>query len=82
MKRVKTKHQNSYIKKEVKKATDEAVGYMLPLCYVAMKDEFKFTREQIMAWKKRVDRYSQFISDGVLSFEDIKKDLREAGFNV
>ena len=82
MKRVKTKHHNSGIRKEVRRAADEAVGYMLPLCYVAMKDEFKLTTEQIRAWKERVDRYSDYISQGLISFEDIKKDLREAGFNL
>lgn len=82
MKRVRTKHQNSGVRKEVRRAADEAVGYMLPLCYVAMKDEFGLTVDQIRSWKKRVDRYSSFISDGVLSFEDIKNNLREEGFDV
>lgn len=82
MKRVKTKHKNAQKKKMIHEATNEAIGYMLPIFYVALKDELHVSVEDIRRVKDRIDRYSWYISEGLISFNDIKKDLRKAGFDV
>ena len=82
MKRVKTKHRDSGKKKIIRTATDQAVNYMLMLCYAAMKDELDLDVEQCRAWKTRLDRYAGYLANGTLSFEDIKKDLRKIGLEV
>ena len=82
MKRVKTKHQGAERKKVVRQVTDDVIGYMLPLFYIAMKDELGLTADQVRRVKDRVDRYSAYISSGALTFEDIKQDLRKAGYNL
>lgn len=81
MKRVKTKHQNSERKKAVRQTTNEVIGYMLPLFYICMKDE-GIPVETVRAVKVRVDRYSSYISQGLISFNDIKRDLRKAGYDI
>lgn len=80
MKRVKRKHRGVERQRQIKRSVDEAINLILPICYVAMKDEFGFNVEQIRAWKKRVDRYSSYISQGLVDFDDITDDLLKAGF--
>lgn len=82
MERVKTKHQNSGRKKEIKRITSEAVDYMLTIFYISLKDELDLSVEEVRRVKERIDRYSSYLSDGVLSFNDIKKDLKKAGYNI
>ena len=82
MKRVKTKHRNSQQKKMVHQATNEAIGYMLPIFYISLKDELKLSVEEVRRVKDRIDRYSSYISQGLISFNDIKKDLRKAGYDI
>lgn len=82
MRRVKTKHRNAGRRKMVREATDMAVDYMLCLCYVSMRDEFQLSLDQCRAWKTRMDRYAGYIAEGTISFDDVKRDLRKAGFEV
>lgn len=82
MKRVKTKHQGAGRRKLVKQTTDEAVNYMLILCYAAMKDEFNLDVDQCRAWKTRLDRYAGYLAQKNVSLEDIRKDLRKLGLEI
>lgn len=82
MKRVKTKHQNAERRKAVRQVTNDVVGYMLPLFYIAMKDELGLSVEEVRRVKKTVDRYSDYLSQGLITFNDIKKNLKEAGYDV
>lgn len=82
MKRVKTKHKNSEKKKMIREATNDAIGYMLPIFYISMKDELGLSVEEVRKVKDRIDRYSDYLSQGLISFNDIKKDLRKAGYDI
>lgn len=82
MKRVKTKHQNAERRKAVRQVTDDVVGYILPLFYIAMKDELGLSVEEVRRVKGTVDRYSDYLSQGLITFNDIKKNLKEAGYDV
>lgn len=82
MKRVKTKHKRSERRKMVRQITNNAIGYMLPILYVSMKDELNLSVEEVRRVKVRIDRYSDYISQGLISFNDIKKDLKKAGYDV
>ena len=82
MKRVKTKHQNAGAKKQIRKATEETLGFYLPLCYLAMQDEFGLSLEECREWKIRLDRYAGHIAQGVVSFQWVKEELKRRGFNV
>ena len=82
MKRVKTKHRGADRRKMVHQATNEAIGYMLPIFYISLKDELHLSVEEIRRVKNRIDRYSDYISQGLISFNDIKKDLKKAGYDV
>ena len=82
MKRVKTKHRGADRRKMVRQATNEAIGYMLPIFYISLKDELKLSVEEVRRVKDRMDRYSSYISQGLISFNDIKKDLRKAGYDI
>lgn len=82
MKRVKTKHQNAERRKAVRQVTNDVVGYMLPLFYIAMKDELGLSVEEVRRVKETVDRYSDYLSQGLITFNDIKKNLKEAGYDV
>lgn len=82
MKRVKTKHTGSQRRKMVQEATNDAIGYMLPIFYISMKDELGLSVEEIRRVKSRIDRYSEYISKGFISFNDIKKDLKKAGYDI
>lgn len=82
MKRVKTKHQNAERRKAVRQVTDDVVGYILPLFYIAMKDELGLSVEEVRRVKETVDRYSDYLSQGLITFNDIKKDLKKAGYDV
>lgn len=82
MKRVKTKHKGSERRKMVRQITNNAIGYMLPILYVSMKDELNLSVEEVRRVKVRIDRYSDYISQGLISFNDIKKDLKKAGYDV
>lgn len=82
MKRVKTKHKNAERRKAVRQVTDDVVGYILPLFYIAMKDELGLSVEEVRRVKETVDRYSDYLSQGLITFNDIKKDLKKAGYDV
>ena len=82
MQRVKTKHKKADRRKLTRQITSDAVGYMLPLFYVALKDELHLSVEEVRSVKVRIDRYSDYLSQGLISFNDIKKDLRKAGYNI
>lgn len=82
MKRVKTKHKGVERKKEVHQITNDVIGYMLPIFYIAMKDELNLSVEDVRMVKNRIDRYSDYISQGLISFNDIKRDLKKAGYDV
>ena len=82
MKRVKTKHKGAERKKEVHQITNDVIGYMLPIFYIAMKDELNLSVEDVRRVKNRIDRYSDYISQGLISFNDIKRDLKKAGYDV
>ena len=82
MQRVKTKHKQADRRKLTRQITSEAVGYMLPLFYIALKDELHLSVEEVRSVKVRIDRYSDYLSQGLISFNDIKKDLRKAGYNI
>lgn len=82
MERVKTKHQNSGRRKEIQQITSEAVDYMLTIFYISLKDELGLSVEEVRRVKDRIDRYSSYLSEGVLSFEDIRKDLKKAGYKL
>lgn len=82
MKRVKTKHKGAQRRKQVSEVTNEVINYMLPIFYIALKDELGLSVEEVRRVKDRIDRYSGYISDGSISFNDIKKDLKKAGFDV
>ena len=82
MKRVKTKHNGNERRKAVKQITDDVVGYMLLLLYISLKDEVGLSVEEIRRVKNRIDRYSSYLSQGLISFEDIKKDLKDAGYDI
>lgn len=82
MQRVKTKHKQADRRKLTRQITSDAVGYMLPLFYIALKDELHLSVEEVRNVKVRIDRYSDYLSQGLISFNDIKKDLRKAGYNI
>lgn len=82
MKRVNTKHKGSGRNKIVKQITNDTIGYMLPIFYIALKDELNLSVEEVRKVKIRIDRYSDYISQGLISFNDIKKDLKTAGYDV
>lgn len=82
MQRVKTKHKKADRRKLTRQITSDAVGYMLPLFYIALKDELHLSVEEVRNVKVRIDRYSDYLSQGLISFNDIKKDLRKAGYNI
>ena len=82
MQRVKTKHKQADRRKLTRQITSDAVGYMLPLFYIALKDELNLSVEEVRNVKVRIDRYSDYLSQGLISFNDIKKDLRKAGYNI
>ncbi len=82
MKRVKTKHRDAGRRKQMKKTTDEVVGYMLILCYAAMKDEFDLDLDQCRAWKARMDRYAGYLAKGTLTLDEFAKDLKKIGLEV
>ena len=81
MKRVKTKHKGSGQKKMVRQITNDAIGYMLPILYISLKDELHLSVEEVRRVKIRIDRYSDYISQGLISFNDIKEDLKKAGYD-
>lgn len=81
MKRVNTKHKGAERRKMVRQITNNAIGYMLPILYVSMKDELGLSVEEVRRVKIRIDRYSDFISQGLLSFNDIKEDLKKSGYD-
>lgn len=81
MKRVNTKHKGAERRKMVRQITNNAIGYMLPILYVSMKDELNLSVEEVRRVKIRIDRYSDYISQGLLSFNDIKEDLKKAGYD-
>lgn len=78
MKRVKTKHKNAERRKAVRQVTDDVVGYILPLFYIAMKDELGLSVEEVRRVKETVDRYSDYLSQGLITFNDIKKGFEES----
>lgn len=82
MKRVKTKHKGAERRKMVHQATNDAIGYMLPIFYISLKDELHLSVEEVRRVKARIDRYSDYISQGLISFNDIKRDLKKAGYDV
>lgn len=82
MKRIRTKHNGSGRRKMVQQATNDAVGYMLPIFYIALKDELNLSVEEVRRVKVRIDRYSDYITQGLISFDDIRKDLKKAGYGV
>ena len=82
MKRIKTKHNGNERRKTVRQITDDVIGYILPVLYISLKDEVGLSVEEIRRVKNRIDRYSSYLSQGLISFEDIKKDLRDAGYDI
>ena len=82
MKRVKTKHKGSGQKKLVRQITNDAIGYMLPILYISLKDELHLSVEEVRKVKIRIDHYSDYLTQGLISFDDIKKDLRKAGYDI
>lgn len=82
MKRVKTKHKGSGQKKLVRQITNDAIGYMLPILYISLKDELHLSVEEVRKVKIRIDHYSDYLTQGLISFNDIKKDLRKAGYDI
>lgn len=82
MKRVKTKHKGSGQKKLVRQITNDAIGYMLPILYISLKDELHLSVEEVRKVKVRIDHYSDYLTQGLISFNDIKKDLRKAGYDI
>ena len=54
----------------------------MPLFYIAMKDELGLSVEEVRRVKETVDRYSDYLSQGLITFNDIKKDLKKAGYDV
>lgn len=82
MKRVKTKHKGSGQKKMVRQITNDAIGYMLPILYISLKDELHLSVEEVRKVKIRIDHYSDYLTQGLISFNDIKKDLRKAGYDI
>ena len=55
MKRVKTKHKGSGQKKMVRQITNDAIGYMLPILYISLKDELGRSVEEVRKVKIRID---------------------------
>lgn len=82
MKRVKTKHKGSGQKKLVRQITNDAIGYMLPILYISLKDELHLSVEEVRKVKIRIDHYSDYLTQGLISFNDIRKDLRKAGYDI
>ena len=82
MKRVKTKHKGSGQKKMVRQITNDAIGYMLPILYISLKDELHLSVEEVRKVKIRIDHYSDYLTQGLISFDDIRKDLRKAGYDI
>lgn len=82
MKRVKTKHKGSGQKKLVRQITNDAIGYMLPILYISLKDELHLSVEEVRKVKIRIDHYSDYLTQGLISFDDIRKDLRKAGYDI
>ena len=82
MKRVKTKHKGSGQKKMVRQITNDAIGYMLPILYISLKDELHLSVEEVRKVKIRIDHYSEYLTQGLISFNDIKEDLRKAGYDI
>ena len=82
MKRVKTKHQNAGRKKEIRQATEQTLGFYIPLCYIAMQDELGLSLEECRAWKARLDRYASHVASGAVTFDQIVEALRDRGFSV
>ena len=82
MKKVKTKHKGSGQKKLVRQITNDAIGYMLPILYISLKDELHLSVEEVRKVKIRIDHYSDYLTQGLISFNDIKKDLRKAGYDI
>ena len=82
MKRVKTKHKGSGQKKMVRQITNDAIGYMLPILYISLKDELHLSVEEVRKVKIRIDHYSDYLTQGLISFNDIKEDLRKSGYDI
>ena len=82
MKRVKTKHKGSGQKKLVRQITNDAIGYMLPILYISLKDELGLSVEEARKVKIRIDHYSDYLTQGLISFNDIREDLRKAGYDI
>lgn len=82
MKRVKTKHKGSGQKKLVRQITNDAIGYMLPILYISLKDELHLSVEEVRKVKIRIDHYSDYLTQGLISFSDIREDLRKAGYDI
>ena len=82
MKRVKTKHKGSGQKKLVRQITNDAIGYMLPILYISLKDELHLSVEEVRKVKIRIDHYFYYLTQGLISFNDIKEDLRKAGYDI
>ena len=82
MQRVKTKHNKADRRKLTRQITSDAVGYMLPLFYIALKDELHLSVEEVRKVKIRIDHYSDYLTQGLISFNDIKEDLRKAGYDI
>ena len=82
MKRVKTKRKGSGQKKLVRQITNDAIGYMLPILYISLKDELGLSVEEVRKVKIRIDHYSDYLTQGLISFNDIKEDLRKAGYDI
>lgn len=81
MKRVNTKHKGAERRKLIRQITNDAIGYMLPILYISLKDELNLSVEEVRRVKIRIDRYSDYISQGLISFNDIKEDLKKAGYD-
>ena len=64
MKRVKTKHKGSGQKKLVRQITNDAIGYMLPILYISLKDELHLSVEEVRKVKIRIDHYSDYLTQG------------------
>lgn len=72
MKRVKVK-KDSNERKMRKRYTAEAVDFVMILIEAAVLDVFDATDKQVNKLKDTVNRYAQYVVDGVVSLEDFKK---------
>lgn len=63
-------------------ATQDATIIATELIYLALHNAFGFSTGRLIKLQAEVDRISDLITDGVLSLDDVERDLESIGVGI